>query len=220
MSYTKKNWQDLPNTTTPITATELNRMENGIADANGAIGADAYDSTATYDVNDLCIYNNTLYICTTAISTAEAWNSNHWKAISLDDMLISKTESNNVTTGLNKLIDFNCLHGVVESGSNANGNYIKFGDGTLIQSGIGTCPARVGYAEITFPVDFFDTGYVMNANHKYNSSNNYGGSAQLRNITNPQPVNKTTAYIYSYMYDATIANYPRNVQYIAVGRWK
>lgn len=104
MSYTKKNWQDLPNTTTPITAIELNRMENGIADANGAIGADAYDSTATYAVNDLCIYNNTLYICTTAISTAEAWNSSHWKAISVDDMLISKTESNNVVTELNKKI--------------------------------------------------------------------------------------------------------------------
>lgn len=30
MAYTKTNWQDLPNTTTPITATNLNNMETGI----------------------------------------------------------------------------------------------------------------------------------------------------------------------------------------------
>lgn len=30
MAYTKTTWQDLPNTTTPITATRLNNIENGI----------------------------------------------------------------------------------------------------------------------------------------------------------------------------------------------
>lgn len=34
MAYTKTNWQDLPNTTTPINATNLNKMEQGIYDAN------------------------------------------------------------------------------------------------------------------------------------------------------------------------------------------
>lgn len=33
---------------------------------------------------------------------------------------------------LNKLIDFDCIHGVIESGSNANGSWIKYGDGTMI----------------------------------------------------------------------------------------
>lgn len=33
MAYTKTNWQDLPNTTTPINASNLNKMENGIANA-------------------------------------------------------------------------------------------------------------------------------------------------------------------------------------------
>ena len=32
--YVKTNWQDLPNTTTPINATNLNKMEQGIYDAN------------------------------------------------------------------------------------------------------------------------------------------------------------------------------------------
>ena len=40
--------------------------------------ASAYDSTATYAVGDLCIYNNDLYECNTAISVAEAWDSTHW----------------------------------------------------------------------------------------------------------------------------------------------
>lgn len=97
MSYQKKNWEDLPDITTPITATDLDRMENGIADANGAIGADEYDSTATYDINDLCIYNNTLYICTTAISTAEAWNSAHWTEVNFVDNSLIILEEEDIT---------------------------------------------------------------------------------------------------------------------------
>lgn len=34
-SYTKTNWQDAPSTATPITATQLNRMEKGIEDCSG-----------------------------------------------------------------------------------------------------------------------------------------------------------------------------------------
>lgn len=34
MGYVKTSWQDLPNTTTPINATNLNKMEQGIYDAN------------------------------------------------------------------------------------------------------------------------------------------------------------------------------------------
>ena len=34
-SYTKTNWQDAPSTATPITAAQLNRMENGIEDCSG-----------------------------------------------------------------------------------------------------------------------------------------------------------------------------------------
>lgn len=47
------------------------------ADANHNIAA-AYDATATYAVGDLCIYNGNLYECSTAISTAEVWDSTHW----------------------------------------------------------------------------------------------------------------------------------------------
>jgi hypothetical protein len=40
-----------------------------------------YDSTKTYALNDLCTHNSTLYKCTTAITTAEEWNAEHWTAV-------------------------------------------------------------------------------------------------------------------------------------------
>ena len=108
----------------------------------------------------------------------------------------------------------------IETITNENGTAIKFSDGTMICIGTGQCPANVGYAEITLPESYIDSNYIMIANHKYAGGSDYGGSTQLRNITNPQAVNTSTAYIYSYQYDGSIANYSRNVQYMAIGRWK
>ena len=74
-----------------IYTTDLDTVDKHI---NGAINElhaingysyDAYDDTATYAVGDLCIYNNALYKCTTAITTAEAWNASHWTATSIAD---------------------------------------------------------------------------------------------------------------------------------------
>ena len=63
---------------------------DGHADTNAtAIGkiisdiTDAYSTTKTYKLGQLCIYNNTLYRCTTAITTAESWNSSHWTATTI-----------------------------------------------------------------------------------------------------------------------------------------
>lgn len=54
--------------------------------------SDAYSSSATYAVGDMCIYNNTLYKCSTAISTAEEWNSAHWTETTISDELDSLGE--------------------------------------------------------------------------------------------------------------------------------
>lgn len=116
--------------------------------------------------------------------------------------------------------NFTECNNIVASGSNANGSYIKYSDGTMVQTGTGQCAGNVGYADITFPVAFYDTNYIMLANHKYTGGSGYGGSGQLRNITNPQANNTTTGYIYSYLYDGSVADYPRKVQYIAIGKWK
>ena len=39
----------------------------------------AYSSSSTYKIGDLCVYNDAVYVCKTAITTAEAWNSSHWQ---------------------------------------------------------------------------------------------------------------------------------------------
>lgn len=39
ISFTKTNWQDRPSTATPITAAQLNRMEQGIEDCKGQANA-------------------------------------------------------------------------------------------------------------------------------------------------------------------------------------
>ena len=81
--YSKTVWQDLPSTQTPITAGRLNNMENGIEENDTAIGKEWYSSVSTYAVGDYCIYNNILYRCKTAITTAESFNSSKWEATSI-----------------------------------------------------------------------------------------------------------------------------------------
>lgn len=41
--------------------------------------AEAYDSTQTYDVGDVVMYEGLLYKCITAITVAEAWDSTKWE---------------------------------------------------------------------------------------------------------------------------------------------
>ena len=59
MAYTKQTWNDLPNTTTPVTATRLNHMEDGI-----------YDSATTIDTRKQTGSGKTAY----QSATASAWH--------------------------------------------------------------------------------------------------------------------------------------------------
>lgn len=63
-----------------------------------AVVSDAYSNSKTYAVGDYCIYENTLYKCTTAITTAEAWNSAHWTATTIATELASRLEFQVVET--------------------------------------------------------------------------------------------------------------------------
>lgn len=59
---------------------------------NKTVVTDAYSSSKTYAVGDYCIYENTLYKCTTAIQTTEGWNSAHWTATTIATELNSRLE--------------------------------------------------------------------------------------------------------------------------------
>ena len=61
----------------------INEVAQGGGGGGGSSNANIapdYDSTSTYAVGDWCIYNGTLYQCTTAITVAEAFDPTHWTA--------------------------------------------------------------------------------------------------------------------------------------------
>lgn len=61
-------------------------IEGGGGGGSENIAAE-YSASSTYAVGDYCIYDGQLYRCTTAITTAEAWNSAHWTAVTVADEL-------------------------------------------------------------------------------------------------------------------------------------
>lgn len=70
--------------------------------------ADAYNKK-TYAVGDYCIYENALYKCNTAISSAEEWTAGHWTkttiAAELKNIVGSVATVNNAITELNGKIE-------------------------------------------------------------------------------------------------------------------
>ena len=86
--------------------------------------SDAYDATATYKVGQYCIYDNTLYRCTTAITTAEAWTASHWTATTISEEIenrviwqtgvtVSATSGNIVTFNDSRITPDHVLANVV-----------------------------------------------------------------------------------------------------------
>ena len=54
--------------------------------------AAVYSSSARYSIGQYCLYNNTLYKCTTTISTPEAWNAAHWTQVTVGEVLYDKVD--------------------------------------------------------------------------------------------------------------------------------
>ena len=72
-------------------ASDLRTFADATYPANAAI-ASVYDSTATYDIGDYCLYSGLLYKCNTAIEEGgEVWDSTHWTQVVLVNEKISKS---------------------------------------------------------------------------------------------------------------------------------
>ena len=94
-SITQTTTSSVSGGTNVITCTLTDGNSTTFAILNGTDGdainiAPAYDSTATYNLGDLVVYNDTLYECTTAIPVAEAWDSTHWTATDVSGQLSRK----------------------------------------------------------------------------------------------------------------------------------
>ena len=57
--------------------------------ANKDVISDKYDSSKTYSVGDYCIYDDTLYKCKTAVTSAEEFDSSKWEATNCGKELVA-----------------------------------------------------------------------------------------------------------------------------------
>ena len=87
MSYTKTNWVD---NTTPIDKNNLNKIESGIKNNDINIGEENYDNTKTYEVGDIVRYNEKIYKCITAITTAENFDISKWEQTNIVEIVQSE----------------------------------------------------------------------------------------------------------------------------------
>lgn len=116
---------------------------------------------------------------------------------------------------------------IIDSGSNANGNYIKFSDGTMIchnhlevPGGEWTSMSGGGYNltkrnVATFPQPFIDNNISVNVSVAYDSQGGiYAIIGQfIRNRTGIESINL-------YRFAGANSAYGIKIDYIAIGKWK
>lgn len=126
---------------------------------------------------------------------------------------------NEITKGMSNAaeqINANFKEGsVVESGSNDNGNYVKFGDGTMITTskiGFGTGIITASY---TLPASFLDHFGITLSSQNFDSwtlqdlaliGTGRSGNNAVTLIMNQQVTRRS--------------NYPLNLVLVCIGRWK
>ena len=171
MAYTKTNWTD----TTPINTTNLNKIENGIAANDTAIGNLSNLNTSSKD---------------------------------------------NLVTAINS---------VVESGSNNNGSWIKFADGTMICKFTQIINVAVNnawgslyggkFSVHDYPQEFIDIPEAS-ITLVANNDGNYGGWIGNNGGTDDIRPTKKNIGEFVMLRPTTNSNGIYKVQVIAIGKWK
>jgi hypothetical protein len=126
------------------------------------------------------------------------------------NILGTVSESSGVPTGA-----------IIESGSNANGQFVKYADGTMICSYVGslTSPSTGRYSQ-TYPAEFVSTPAV--------SGGTTYTSVDIRNVRSMTPNSGTSTIIWRFLVkplvDATTTSQESvstltGCHLIAVGRW-
>ena len=68
--------------------------------------SDEYSNAKTYKVGDLCIRENTLYECTTAVTYGEAFTAWKWKATNINAVIKERVPYKIVIDDTAQTIDF------------------------------------------------------------------------------------------------------------------
>ena len=125
--------------------------------------------------------------------------------------------ANEYTTGDNVAYSVDYVNGIIESGSNTNGVYTKFADGTLICRTTTAPSGTQGNPYIatwTFPYPFIDTNYTVTGNTLAGNSKAYTTAFTSATTTNIVIHTKCLGI------NGTAETCDRGSNCIAIGRWK
>lgn len=102
---------------------------------------------------------------------------------------------------------------VVESGSNENGSYVKYSDGTMIcrKNGI-DATANSQSIDIPTPYPFIDNTYTVIAVNAFANSGNI--------IWNSGALTNNVIRLYPRKSDGNAIDMVERCNYVAIGRWK
>lgn len=102
----------------------------------------------------------------------------------------------------------------IESGSNENGSYIKFADGTMIQhKSLVITTANQATTNVELPIDYLNSGFTILVNSlNYHSSNiNYSSNSTSKNTFEVIATDNETG---------TTPTSAEAFSYVTIGRWK
>lgn len=115
-----------------------------------------------------------------------------------------------------KISGTNFKTSVLESGNNANGNYVKYSDGTLIQYSDGKVEVDINSSaywdkSIALPMSFIDKNYFAICSNETNNS-----SIKIEVLSMSYYENSLMARIYN----GTGTSYSVKFRWFAIGKWK
>ena len=206
MAYVKTNWVD---NTTPIDKNNLNKIESGIKNNDINIGEENYDNTKTYEVGDIVRYNEKIYKCITAITTAENFDISKWEQTNIVEIVQSEKskiyeliealstpivgEGENITlndTAEKRFENFD-IEGNSEQEASPSPDY---------PSEVKSCGSNVNLIEETFE------GYNINANGAFEKTNGFDMQIAKLKANVKYTLNSNTYVLGYYNEKPTIAS--------------
>lgn len=200
---TKITFKDLPDTTTPLSASNLNTMQDNIEDAIDNIEITLDSAVSTSSTNGVENQAITNYVDGIAATIPE----------------VETTQTLSATN----TYSCNYINSIIESGSNANGSYVKYADGTMIC--YGSKSGALSRADWWSFCDRTSDSIITTFAQAFTSAPNITTTATSTSTSNgmitcvitektastfktfPLVVKGSTASIYDF-------------EYIAIGKWK
>ena len=162
--------------------------------------SDKYDSSKTYAVGDYCIYNDTLYKCKTAVTSAEEFDSSKWEATNCGKELVALNSNLTIISDLS-LIEHKI--GTWIDGKPLYGKYLSCGQIQKGENSIAHGVSNLKFALIDLGLSFWKQGdYASTSGSTYTFTPIYSGISNIYitservNFTSGQDFTSFNMYIY------------------------